>query len=165
MENKGKWTITEDEKNQFIDDLTNALSALRAKANIPQDELAKLIGISRQTYGAIERKKRKMSWNTYLSLILFFDYTNSTHDMLRHLKAFPTNLINRMNEYQKNNNLDLESITGLSLDSIKEKLDERALHAIKTVIMLEYARCNKVSDNTVINAFDSINFLNKKSKD
>ena len=79
MENKETWMITEEEKEQLINVLTDELSALRAKADISQEEISKLIGISRQTYGAIERKTRKMSWNTYLSLILFFDYTKSTH--------------------------------------------------------------------------------------
>ena len=97
MENKEKWTITEEEKNKFINALTEELPALRAKARVPQGELAKIIGISRQTYGAIERKKRNMSWNTYLSLIWFFDYNKSTHDMLRHLSAFPKDLVDKLN--------------------------------------------------------------------
>lgn len=97
MENKEKLTITEEEKNNFITALTNELPALRAKARIPQEELAKIIGISRQTYGAIERKTRPMSWNTYLSLIWFFDYNKSTHDMLRHLSAFPNDLVDKLN--------------------------------------------------------------------
>ena len=97
MINKDKLTITEEEKSTFINALTNELPALRAKAGVPQDELAKIIGISRQTYGAIERKTRKMSWNVYLALILFFDYTKSTHDMLRHLSAFPDDLVDKFN--------------------------------------------------------------------
>ena len=39
MDNKNRWIITEKEKEQFIESLTNALSALRATAGIPQDEL------------------------------------------------------------------------------------------------------------------------------
>lgn len=97
MENKEKFTITEEEKNKFIDALTNELTALRAKSGLAQGELAKMVGISRHTYGEIERGKRRMSWNIYLSLILFFDYTNATHDMLRKLSAFPTDLVNKLN--------------------------------------------------------------------
>ena len=97
MDNKEKWTITEEEKNNFINSLTNELSALRAKAGVSQDDLAKFIGISRQTYGSIERKKKKMSWNVYMSLLLFFDYNKSTHNMLRQLSTFPTDLINKFN--------------------------------------------------------------------
>ena len=163
-DNKNKWIITEKEKEQFIESLTNALSALRATADIPQDELAKLICISRQTYGSIERKQRKMSWNTYLALILFFDYTTATHNMLRNLSAFPSSLINRFNKDKNNNeitNLDIEKITGLPIESLKEKLDERAIHAIKTVIILEHARCNKITDTKILKSLDNLNFLNR----
>lgn len=157
MENK--WTITEKEKDNFIDNLTNELAVLRAKAGIPQEELSKLIGISRQTYGAIERKQRRMSWSTYLALILFFDYTKVTHDMLRKLPAFPEDLINRFNEYSKDNNLDIEKTIGMKQFNLEEKLDDRALHAIKTVIMLEYARCNEVPNSRVVKSIENMNLL------
>ena len=156
MQNKEKLMITEREKDKYIDALTDELSILRAKAMIPQDELAKLIGISRQTYGAIERKSRRMSWNTYLSLILFFDYTKSTHKMLRKLSIFPDELINKFNQYNKDIEIEDEYIFGLSLDSIN-KLDDKALHAIKTVVKMEYLRCNKISNDN----FDKINILNR----
>ena len=61
MEAVSKWLLTEDEKNSFIATLTPHLSMLRAQAEISQEELANLIGISRQTYSAIERKNRRMS--------------------------------------------------------------------------------------------------------
>lgn len=93
-----KWIVTDEEKDELIEALTNELVVLRAKAGVAQDELAKLIGVSRQTYGSIERKKRKMSWNVYMSLILFFDYNKLTHDMLRKLSTFPTDLVNKINQ-------------------------------------------------------------------
>ena len=39
-------------------------------------------------------------------------------------------------------------------DDIRNHLDEQALHAIETVIMMEYARCNNMSGDAVIKAFD-----------
>lgn len=154
MENKAKWTITENEKKKFIDALANELPALRAKAGVPQDELAKLIGISRQTYGAIERKMRDMSWSTYLSLILFFDYNKETHGMLHHLSAFPAELIDRFNDGKQNNNMDIEAISGFTIEDIDERLDDQALHAIRTVIMLEYARCCNLPGDAVVKSFN-----------
>lgn len=160
MENKAKWSITESEKNKFIEALSNELPALRAKAGVPQDELAKLIGISRQTYGSIERKAREMSWSTYLSLILFFDYNKSTHSMLRHLSAFPSELIDRFNDGKHIAEINLESISGITAEDINEKLDAQALYAIRTVIMLEYARCNNLSGDAVVKSFDGKSFTN-----
>ena len=165
MENKAKWNITDEEKKKFTEALANELPALRAKAGVPQDELAKLIGISRQTYGSIERKARDMSWNTYLSLILFFDYNKSTHSMLRHLSAFPSELIDRFNDGKHFAEFSIEEISGITIDDINENLDEQALHAIRTIIMLEYARCNNLPGDAVVKSFDGRTFLGDASVD
>ena len=55
---------------------------LRAKIGLSQDELSNIVGISRQTYSSIETNKRKMSWNTLLSLLLVFGYNEKTATML-----------------------------------------------------------------------------------
>ena len=39
-------------------------------------------------------------------------------------------------------------------DNILNHLDEQAIHAIETVIMVEYARCNKLPGDVVVKAFD-----------
>ena len=84
--------FTEKEKLQLINRLTEDLPALRGAVQASQDEIAKAIGISRQTYSAIETKKRKMSWNNYMALILFFDYNPNSHSTIRQLEAFPYKL-------------------------------------------------------------------------
>lgn len=164
MENKDKWIFTEEEKEKFIDALTEELSVLRAKASISQDELAKLIGISRQTYGAIERKTRKMSWNTYLSLILFFDYTEATHEMIRSIKAFPLKLVNSFDK-EKQSESEKSEIFDVMTKEINQKLDERALHAIKTVVMMEYARCSDLPNELLLKTFGGKIVSNDEGKD
>ncbi len=57
---------------QVIDILTEELPVLRARLRISQAELARGIGISRQTYSLIETKKQKMTWVTYMAMIAFF---------------------------------------------------------------------------------------------
>ena len=52
----------------------------------------------------------------------------------------------------------------LTLD-VRDKLDDQALHAIETVIMLEYARCNKMSGEAVIKAFDGRRFVKITDQD
>ena len=79
------WHFTDEGKDELIKRLTKELPALRGAAKASQDQIAKAIGVSRQTYNAVEMQKRKMSWNTYMSLILFFDYNPSTHLSLIHI--------------------------------------------------------------------------------
>lgn len=61
MEELFKYYLSEEEKYALIEKLTPELPLLRAKAEISQEEIANIIGTSRQTYGTIERKARKMS--------------------------------------------------------------------------------------------------------
>jgi len=88
------WHFTAEEKEQLIARLTANLPALRGAAQASQEQIANAVGVSRQTYNAIESLKRKMTWNTYMSLILFFDYNPNTHYTIRQLEAFP----NRVDE-------------------------------------------------------------------
>lgn len=86
------WHFTQQEKDKLIKRLTTALPALRGAVGATQDEIANAIGISRQTYNAVESQKKKMSWNTYMALILFFDYNPNSHYTMRQLDAFPYQL-------------------------------------------------------------------------
>ena len=62
MQTNSNWSLSTEEKNRLIAALSPELATLRTKAEISQEELAELIGISRQTYGTIERGTREMSW-------------------------------------------------------------------------------------------------------
>ena len=94
---RDKWSISASYKKTSIDILQENLSALRAKADISQEELANIIGVSRQTYSAIESQKREMSWNTYLSLVFFFHEIKSTKGLIDGLNVFPTDLFIKFN--------------------------------------------------------------------
>lgn len=91
-----QWNIDKQYKENYIEIMVENLIALRAKAGITQEELANLVGVSRQTYYAIETNRRALSWNTYLSLLLFFDTNINTHVMLRDLNAYPVDLMKKM---------------------------------------------------------------------
>lgn len=84
--------LPELDRNKLIDILTDELPVLRAKLGISQDDISNIIGISRQTYSAIETRKRKMSWNTFLSLILFYGYNEKTANIVEASGAFPISL-------------------------------------------------------------------------
>lgn len=89
--------ILDVDKDRLISILTEELPVLRARVGLSQDELSNIIGISRQTYSAIETNKRKMSWNTFLSLLLVFGYNEKTSAMLEASGAFPSELRNILN--------------------------------------------------------------------
>ena len=78
-------------KNCFIK-LTDSLTMLRAKTGASQAEIAEVIGIARQTYSAIESGRKNMSWNTFMSLILFFKENTKTRDILNILGIYTDEL-------------------------------------------------------------------------
>lgn len=149
------WILRKDEQEKFITALTNDLAPLRAKVGITQGELAHLIGISRQTYCAIERGKQEMSWNTYLSLILFFDYNQCTHQMVRAIGAFPDELVERFNngtKFMKYNLFMTEDKKLTDISDMLQALDEQGIHALKTMLLLEYGRCTNSLDEVIMKA-------------
>lgn len=159
------WVLEEHTKDHFIDALTSNLVLLRAKAEISQDELASVIGVSRQTYGTIERKRRRMTWNTYLSLILFYDYNQKTHSMLRNSDAFPHEFFYYLNGNQNSSHLSIDTLFHTEDNNILECLDEQALNTLKTTLMVEYARCSKLSDEAIINSMNGISFAATTQED
>lgn len=161
MEHISKWIIANEEKNQLISALTPELATLRIKAEISQEELAALIGISRQTYGAIERGTRKMSWSTFLSLVLFYSCNQKTHQMLRAINGIPQKIMEKFNvgvETSDNNDINLEAFLGGSAKSVVSSLDDQAIRSIRTLIMIEYARCTSIPGEVVVKSFDGVNF-------
>ena len=91
-----KWQVDQQYKEHCMEVLVENLAALRAKAGITQEELANVIGVSRQTYYAIETKRRSLTWNTYLSLVLFFDTNVNTYVLIRDMNAYPMELMRKM---------------------------------------------------------------------
>lgn len=150
MDLESKWLLTDEEKDSFIATLTPNLIVLRIKAEISQEELVNLIGASRQTYSAIERKLRRMAWSTYLSLVLFYDHNQKTHKMIRQLSIFPQELIMRFNDGVDYSDFEISSFLGNKAEEIIERLDDQAKGAIRAVVMMEYARCTAASNDAVI---------------
>jgi len=70
-------------KEELVSCLTKFLPILRASIGISQGELAEYVGISRQTYCAIEQGKRQMSWSTFCALYLFFSSNTKTFNLLK----------------------------------------------------------------------------------
>lgn len=92
-----EYILPEEKRTVLIDILTEELPALRAKIGITQEDLCEIVGISRHTYSVVETKKRKMSWNVFLSLILFFTNNEKTIPVIESIGAFPTKLKETLN--------------------------------------------------------------------
>ena len=61
-----------EKRDEFINILTDELPVLRARLHISQGELAREVGISRQTYSLLETGKQKMTWITFMAMIAYF---------------------------------------------------------------------------------------------
>lgn len=106
-----------------------------------------------------------MSWNTYLSLILFYDYNKKTHKMIRNISAFPHELIKRFNDGEEPVDFELNMLFKADAKNIIDSLDEQAISTIKTILMLEYSRCNNISGEAVVKFFDGIGFSKRGFSD
>lgn len=162
MAEKLDWNLTTEEKAGYIKLLEKELTTLRARAGISQEELSKIVGISRQTYGAIERRDKEMSWGTYLALLFFFDQNKQTHQLLRQTGVFPNKLIEHMN----NGALVSETADDdFPLQEMLDGLDDQGMHSIKTLLMVEYARCKNIPGDVVIKSFNGQHFADDITED
>lgn len=84
--------INRIDKERVMKILTESLPGLRAIIGISQDEMACLLGITRQSYSYMETGKRKMKWTTYMALIMFFGYNDKTKRMIEKIGCFPKEL-------------------------------------------------------------------------
>lgn len=86
------FTLASDTREILIDKMTENLPVLRKKLKLSQENLAKFIGSSRYTVMLIETKKRRMTWNTFLSLVLLFDKNEETAVLLKALEIYTEDL-------------------------------------------------------------------------
>lgn len=89
--------IKDIDRNSVTALLAESLPGLRASIGVSQKEIATLLGISRQSYSSIETGKKKMSWITYMALIMFFGYNDKTKNMIKRIGCFPVELQRVMN--------------------------------------------------------------------
>lgn len=87
-----KVQIPRELKQAAIDKLLDNLPALRAMCHYSQEDLAELIGLSRQTVAMIESKKRGMSWSVFLSMMFVFSQSEATSKLLDILQIYSDEL-------------------------------------------------------------------------
>lgn len=99
------------QKSNLIAKLTPELVVLRTRIDIKQEELAERIGISRQTYSAIECFKREMSWSTFLSLFLFFEHNPITLAELKQMNGLYDEVTAFLKHQSERQQMQYRSIT------------------------------------------------------
>jgi len=82
----------EAQKEQLITILTDELKMLRSKIDASQQDIASRLGLSRQSYGAIESKAQKMTWSNFLALLLIFTSNEATAKIINWIEAYPPEL-------------------------------------------------------------------------
>lgn len=139
------WSISIEKKQEYINKLLPQLASLRAKAGLSQDELSSLVGISRQTYCLTESGTRGMSWNTYLSIIMFFDYNMKTHDLIRRAGVFPKDLFYHFNPGEDKSSKERSFDSIPELNAMFDSLDREGKNAVRVALAAEYARCGELN--------------------
>lgn len=81
------------EQEQYLEKMTKNLPVLRASLRMSQRELAKKIGVTRQSMMNIETKRRPLQWSTYLALVLVFQQNEDTKKLLSSLELFDESLL------------------------------------------------------------------------
>lgn len=89
-------------RDVLIAKLQKELIILRIKADLTQEELASVIGLSRQTYCQIEKGNSKMAWSVYLALLLFFKFIPSTSELLTLLGIEVEGILHDLNDSVRN---------------------------------------------------------------
>ena len=84
--------VTDMERHEYMQKMAENLPTLRTKLSMTQEDLAKLIGVSRSTVIFFEKKQRQMTWNTFLSLILVFSKNKETYKLLKALDIYTEEL-------------------------------------------------------------------------
>ena len=65
--------LTEEKKEQLINEMINRLPQIRKEMKISQTEFGKRVGLSRQTISGIERGTAPLIWNNYLAIMMFLE--------------------------------------------------------------------------------------------
>jgi len=145
--------LTHEEKKKYIELLTPDLVLLRTKANVSQDDLATIIGTSRQNYGAIERCSREMTWNTYLALVFFYNSYVVTRKFFKMLDSYPKELFDKLDFVENEEKLNSSKIYSAELN---EMLDKQAFSTIKSIFIAEIIRCKECSFEEAKKIVDSM---------
>ena len=85
--------------------------------------------------------------------------------MIRNISAFPHELIKRFNDGAEPVDFELNMLFKADTRNIIDSLDEQAISTIKTILMVEYSRCNNISGEAVVKFFEGIDLSKKEASE
>lgn len=83
----------ETKREELTNRMVSNLVVLRTMLQLTQDELAGLLGMTRQTLTMIETGKRKMTWTVYLALVYIFSRSPDTRKLMEIWELFPDDIM------------------------------------------------------------------------
>ena len=89
--------MDQEARNNLMRAMSSNLSILRSKLNLSQEELAGLLGVTRQTVSSFESGQRKMTWSVFLALVLIFFRNEPTKRLLVALNIYTPELNDYLN--------------------------------------------------------------------
>lgn len=81
--------MNEELMQKYRSALAENLPMLRTKLKMTQEELAKILNVSRHTIIGIENRNREMTWTTYLALIYIFQRNSEAAQLIDVLNLAP----------------------------------------------------------------------------
>ncbi|MDR1538265.1 MAG: helix-turn-helix domain-containing protein [Clostridiales bacterium] len=82
-----KQLTSSEEKDNYTAKMTRSLPVLRATLGITQQELGRLVGVTRQTIAAVENWRRPLTWTLYLAIAYVMEQDPRTNNMMRFLQV------------------------------------------------------------------------------
>ena len=81
------------------------------------------------------------------------------------MNAFPHELIKKFNDGDEPQDFELGLLFKADKKNILDTLDEQALATIRTILMVEYSRCNNISGEAVVKFFEGIDLSKKEASE
>jgi len=104
-------------KQEYIRRLVENLPVLRAKLKLTQKDLAEIIGVSNYSISGMEKGQRKMTWNTFMSLLPVFMSNEESAELLKVFGIYTSELEDflhyRMPQPLSDEDLELLAAAGL----------------------------------------------------
>ena len=81
---------------EYLERMVKHLPVLRVSIRITQRELAKKIGITRQSMMLIETGKRPLQWSNYLALVFVFNHYEDSKKLMENFELYDEDFLKRI---------------------------------------------------------------------